>query len=242
MRKRTLFLSLATVFACYMFVIPMSGFAQETEEPESAEVTEKTGNKMMHECAMMGEKSGKAGKGMHSDERGKKGGKGMKRGEGMHDGSGKGMMGDCKMMSIKSDSTPLSSEVKAAIGVALQDEYRSEAQYQRVLAELGDVSPFNRIVKAEQMHAKHLVDLLEAHGADVPESKWTPENSETYATVVEACEAAITSEVDNVAIYDDLLSADLPDDVRAWFEHLQMMSRDRHLPAFRKCANKSDAG
>lgn len=175
----------------------------------------------------MGQGGGQGMKGM-----GQGGGQGMK---GMNHGGGQGMKGMGMMMAI--DSTVLEQDVIDAIGVALQDEFKSEALYQRVLNDHGaSTLPFANIVNAERRHSAHLIDLLNGHGAPVPESVWTPEKSPSYKTVTEACKASVQAEIDNVAVYDGLYNINLPDDVKSMFEHLQMISQERHLPAFKRCA------
>lgn len=48
--------------------------------------------------------------------------------------------------------------------------------------------------------------------------------------------AGAQAELDNVALYDSLLASVSDPGMRDVFERLQAMSRDRHLPAFRRFA------
>jgi hypothetical protein len=189
----------------------------------------------MHGMKGMGQGAGQGMQGMKGMGQGA--GQGMQGMKGMGQGAGQGMQGMKGMMMMAPDSSELSQEVINAIGVALQDEYRSESLYQRVLDDHGSVLPFANIVKAERMHASHLVDLLEAHGAPVPESNWTPAKSPSFKSVNEACVGSIQAEIDNIAVYDGLYGIDLPEDVLSTFQHLQMISREMHLPAFKACAS-----
>ena len=133
-------------------------------------------------------------------------------------------------------SAPLSGSVKAAVEEALQDELRGEAMYGRVLKDHGDVRPFSNVVRAERRHAAFLEDLLKARGLAVPAPQAGAEVP-GYASVKEACAAAVAFETTNVALYDRLLAAGpLPDDVKRAFDHNRMASLDHHKPAFERCA------
>ena len=133
-------------------------------------------------------------------------------------------------------SAPLSGSVKAAVEEALADELRGEAMYGRVLKDHGDVRPFSNVVRAERRHAAFLEDLLKARGLAVPAPQAGAEVP-GYASVKEACVAAVAFETTNVALYDRLLAAGpLPDDVKRAFDHNRMASLDHHKPAFERCA------
>jgi hypothetical protein len=132
--------------------------------------------------------------------------------------------------------------VKAGIEEALQDEWRGEAIYGRVLDDHGDVRPFSNIVRAEARHAAFLLELLKARGLTVPENRWTKAGVPASASVKEACAAAVEFETKNVAIYDRLAAAGpLPDDVKQAFDHNRMASLDHHKPAFERCSGVSSA-
>ena len=172
--------------------------------------------------------------GMHGAD----GGAGMQHGA---QAAGMAGMAGCPMMEMNAmtmdgGSMPFSEATIAAIEEALQDEFRSEAMYQRILDDHGAALPFSQIVKAEQRHSMHLIGLLDANGSKTPESRWNAGNSPTFASIPEACTASVAAEADNVAIYDRLLGADLPETVRSVFEHLRMISLERHLPAFERCS------
>ena len=154
---------------------------------------------------------------------------------GMHSG---GAMGMSAGMSAPATRAGLSSELSQALTAALQDEYKSENTYLRVLADHGDVLPFRNIVYAEKRHAAHIADVFVAASASAPVSAWTVNNVPRYDSVDEACGASIKLEKENIALYDRLLQGDIPDDVRVLFKHLRGISEDHHLPAFERCANR----
>ncbi len=117
---------------------------------------------------------------------------------------------------------------------ALDDERKAEAFYEAVIAKFGPVRPFSNIVEAEQRHAAALERQLRRLGVPVPPNPWTGKMGAPDA-LVEACERAIQGEIENIALYDRLIP--LIDDpaVRQVMENLQAASRERHLPAFRRC-------
>jgi hypothetical protein len=49
------------------------------------------------------------------------------------------------------------------------------------------------------------------------------------------CRAGVDSEKKTVALYDELLKAEVPPDLRRAFEHLRVASVQHHLPAFEAC-------
>jgi hypothetical protein len=129
----------------------------------------------------------------------------------------------------------LSAWEEEALRIALQDEYKAWSVYDQVIADFGAVRPFTSIQKAEENHIAALVALFEGYGLDVPANEWVG-NVPTFDTLAEACEAGVQAEIDNAALYDQLLSmVDNPDLVRV-FTALQSASQDQHLPAFERCA------
>ena len=115
---------------------------------------------------------------------------------------------------------------------ALQDEYHAEWAYQDVLDAFGNVKPFTSIHHAELNHIDAASKLFTKRGLAVPESDWLDDAPLVFASVTEACEAGVEAEVANIAMYEELLKSDLPDDVVKVFTKLMEASRDSHLPAF----------
>ncbi|MBM5812882.1 MAG: DUF2202 domain-containing protein [Gammaproteobacteria bacterium] len=131
--------------------------------------------------------------------------------------------------------TAVDPPLRAMLDSAYQDEHVARSIYARVLTEHGTVMPFANIVHAEQRHADHVSALLTARGEPTPVPRATPERAPSFASVREACVAAITAEEENIAMYDRFLARELPDDVKAVFEQNRWASVERHLPAFQRC-------
>jgi hypothetical protein len=137
---------------------------------------------------------------------------------------------------------PLSDGVKAGVAEALEDEYRGEAMYSRVLKDHGEVRSFSNIVRAERRHAALLVGLLKARGLAVPDQRGARAETPAFESVKEACAAAVEFETKNVALYDRLIAAgSLPEDVKQVFDYNRMASLDHHKPAFERCAGLATA-
>jgi hypothetical protein len=115
---------------------------------------------------------------------------------------------------------------------AIQDEYLAKSEYQYVLDTFGDVSPFKDIMMAEVQHIKDVKILLEKYKFPVPEDL-----SNAHLIKVEdsnqTFEIGVNAEQDNITMYQDFLTKDLPEDVSTTFEFL-MKASEQHLLAFEK--------
>jgi hypothetical protein len=115
---------------------------------------------------------------------------------------------------------------------AIQDEYLARSEYQYVLDTFGDVIPFKDIMMAEVQHIKDVKILLEKYNLPVPEDL-----SNAHLIKVEdsnqTFEIGVKAEQDNIAMYQDFLTKDLPEDVSTTFE-LLMKASEQHLLAFEK--------
>lgn len=135
-------------------------------------------------------------------------------------------------------TTPLSPTEVRALEEALDDEYQAWSTYDQVIADFGEVRPFANIRDAEARHIGALLALFERYGLTVPANPW-PGKVARYASVRDACEAGVAAEVANGALYERLLAATRRPDILAVFRNLQEASQQRHLPAFRRCAERS---
>jgi len=123
-----------------------------------------------------------------------------------------------------------------ALDEAIQDEFRARATYQKVISDFGRVLPFANIVEAEARHIEELSGLYAARGLKSPKSLWNEANVPSFETIGSACRAGVQGEIENIAIYDRLMKLRLPSDVERTFGYLREASLERHLPAFKRCA------
>jgi len=127
----------------------------------------------------------------------------------------------------------------AVLAEALEDEYKARATYRRVIAAFGPVQPFVNIEASEGRHIAALIALYERYGLEPPADEWEG-RIEAPASVTAACEAAIRGEEENAAMYERLLAVVDEPDVRVVLLRLRSASQERHLPAFRRCAERGD--
>jgi hypothetical protein len=139
------------------------------------------------------------------------------------------------------DMSDLNETEIRALNEALDDEYRSWATYDRVIADFGEVLPFTNIRAAERRHVEALCALFVRYRLRVPENPW-PEKVDRFASVQAACEASVAAEIANGEMYDRLLMATRRPDILSVFRNLQEASQQRHLPAFQRCAQRATGG
>ena len=132
-------------------------------------------------------------------------------------------------------SSVLDAATLEAMNRGIQDEYHAEFVYMKVIEKFGDVQPFYNIVYAEQRHSEAIANLFTNRGLLVPPSDWNLGNVPEFASVADACAAGVVAELENIALYDELLTLDLPQDVRNVFTNIRAASLDKHLPAFQTC-------
>jgi hypothetical protein len=100
------------------------------------------------------------------------------------------------------------------------------------------VAPFSNIRRAEARHIRALCALFLRYGLTVPENCW-PGKVERYASLQAACEAGVAAEIANGDLYARLLGATRRPDIQRVFRNLREASQERHLSAFRRCAQRN---
>ena len=130
------------------------------------------------------------------------------------------------------------ASIEEILGDALDDEYKAEAGYAAVIARFGPVRPFINIIEAERRHARALIRQCERLGIVPRPNRWAGKVA-APASLRDACVQAIASETENIALYDRLAPSIQDPEVRAVLDRLQEASRDRHLPAFRRCLERN---
>jgi hypothetical protein len=136
--------------------------------------------------------------------------------------------------------TLTASEIQA-LHDALDDEYRAWATYDQVIRDFGEQPPFSNIREAEARHIEALRVLYARYGLTVPDNPW-PGKVARYASLQEACAAGVAAEIENGALYERLLASTQRPDILTVFRNLQEASQQRHLPAFRRCAERGAGG
>ena len=132
----------------------------------------------------------------------------------------------------------MNEQTLAALTEALEDEYKARATYNKVIETFGPIRPFINIVEAEGRHAAALLRQFERLGLQPPGDEWAG-RIEAPSSIAAACEAAVAAEIANAAMYDRLLAVVDDPAVRNVLLNLQDASQNRHLPAFRRCLERS---
>jgi hypothetical protein len=126
--------------------------------------------------------------------------------------------------------------VEQMLTYAIQDEYLARAEYELIIEEYGSIRPFTNIMAAEERHIEWVTELLDEYGYFVPK-----DTANLYVALPEdlksSFETGVQAEIDNIAMYESFLRADLPADVRDLFERLKGAS-ENHLRAFRNNLNR----
>lgn len=125
-----------------------------------------------------------------------------------------------------------SASLEAMLIAAIEDEYKAQAEYDALIKTFGAVKPISNIINAEANHIDALEILFATYGIPVPEN-----NGAEYVvipeTLAEAFQVGVDAEIKNIAIYEDFLKQDLPQDVEDTFTNL-MNASVNHLAAFER--------
>lgn len=135
----------------------------------------------------------------------------------------------------------MNTATETALGEALDDEYKARATYRAVIDAFGPVRPFINIVESEGRHIQALYALYDRFGWTPPADPWAgriaaPESVEA------ACRIAVEAEIENDTMYDRLVAMVDDPGVITVFRRLQAASRENHLPAFQRGAEREAGG
>lgn len=143
-------------------------------------------------------------------------------------------------MSPRLSQAQLPASVIEAMDLALADKRQAHRTYTEVLERFGDVRPFSNIVQAEARHIEALLRLYEEYGATVPDDQSIADPDIAVLDLKALCEKGVAAEVENVRLYDEQLipAVSTYAAITTVFLNLRNASADRHLPAFRRCAQR----
>ena len=132
-------------------------------------------------------------------------------------------------------SAALSSEtltLEQMLLYAIQDEYSAQAEYDYIINDFEVTKPFTNIILAEGKHIEMLFPLFDTYELVVPENTAVDHLIE-IESVYEAFETGVYAEIINIAMYNEFLEYELPEDIEAVFISLRDASMN-HLNAFEK--------
>lgn len=119
---------------------------------------------------------------------------------------------------------------------AVQDEYLAHGEYLAIIDKFGDQKPYTNIISAEETHLAYLKEVYLVYGLDFPADE-SASHIVVPASLLEAAETGVQAEIDNIAMYENFLTYDLPENVFEVFSALKSGS-DSHLLSFQKQVDK----
>lgn len=153
-------------------------------------------------------------------------------GQGSVMGTGQGFGASGAGMGTGLALTPLSDEEAAGLMRAIEEEYTARALYESIIADFGNVIPFNEIASSEAAHATALIRQAEKYGLDIPVYRGM---DSSFASLEDACQAGVDAEIADAALYDELMSFTTHSDIVRVYTNLQSASLNSHLPQFEVC-------
>ena len=138
------------------------------------------------------------------------------------------------LLSARIDSNseiPISTQI---LRIAVYDEFKAYETYSKIIEKFGLVQPFVNIKEAEAVHYSVLVKLMEKYQVEIPINDWYLK-IEIPNTLIECCEMGVAGEINNIAMYNNLLQYAQENDIKDVLFRLQAASFNNHLPAFRSC-------
>lgn len=139
---------------------------------------------------------------------------------------------------------PLTAAAARALDEALADERHALSIYEAAIARFGPIRPFVNIARAEARHIEALTLLYQRYDATMPDPAAPAAPASLPDNLAELCAQGVEAEIANITLYDERLLpavAAYPD-ITSVMTRLRDASRDNHLPAFRRCAGRANAG
>ncbi|MFY9079897.1 DUF2202 domain-containing protein [Aliarcobacter cryaerophilus] len=118
--------------------------------------------------------------------------------------------------------------------IAIYHEFKAYETYSKIIEKFGNIKPFSNIKEAEAVHYSVLIQLAQKYNVEVPKNDWT-EKIDIPNTIIECCELGVAGEIDNITMYNHLLSFATKNDIIDLLFQLQAASYNNHLPVFRNC-------
>ncbi|OCL91306.1 ferritin-like domain-containing protein [Arcobacter porcinus] len=116
--------------------------------------------------------------------------------------------------------------------IAVYDEFKAYEIYTKVIEKFGNINPFINIKEAEAVHYSVLIQIMQKYNIEVPINDLENKIS-IPETLIECYELGVAGEINNIALYNHLLSYAQDSDIIDTLYRLQAASYNNHLPAFR---------
>ena len=138
------------------------------------------------------------------------------------------------LISARIDENSQIPIVSQILRIAVYDEFKAYEAYTKIIEKFGLVQPFVNIKEAEAVHYAALIQLMQKYNVEVPLNNWASK-IEIPNTFIECCEMGVAGEINNIAMYNNLLIYSVENDIKDTLFRLQAASFNNHLPAFRNC-------
>lgn len=138
---------------------------------------------------------------------------------------------------LKSKRVDIDSKIgvdEQILQIAIYDEFKAYETYSKVIEKFGNINPFSNIKEAEAVHYSVLINLAQKYNVEVPINDWA-DKIKIPNSVIECCELGVAAEIQNIEMYNNLLSFATQSDIIDVLFRLQAASFNNHLPAFRSC-------
>ncbi len=80
----------------------------------------------------------------------------------------------------------MKNKLEQSLIEALDDEYKAQASYRKIIEKFGEIRPFINIMEAEGRHIQALLPLFVKYGVSVPEDTWAS-RVEAPETILQCC-------------------------------------------------------
>ena len=128
-------------------------------------------------------------------------------------------------------------DLEQMLEYAIEDEYMALAEYEAIMDKFAMDRPYSNIAESEKTHISYLEELYRTHNLKIPRVE-TEGHVILPETAAEAAALGVEAEIKNIAMYEQFLKEDLPDDVREVFNLLKRAS-ENHKRAFERQADAS---
>lgn len=137
------------------------------------------------------------------------------------------------LISARIDENSSILRISQILRIAVYNEFKAYETYTKVIEKFGLVQPFVNIKEAEAVHYSALIQLMQKYEVEIPINDWVNKNIEIPNSLIECCEMGVAGEINNIAMYNNLLSYAIEPDIKEVLFKLQAASYNNHLPAFR---------
>lgn len=119
---------------------------------------------------------------------------------------------------------------------ATQDEYIARAEYEAIIKEFDTIRPYYNSMRSEETHLDSLRDIYETYNIEFP-TDTSKEQLIILTNLLEAAKVGILTEIDNIAMYEELLTYDIHEDIKDLSNAL-MKGSINHLKTFQNQVDK----